>query len=90
VTVTEVPVCLTTKSSGFLKFTLNNALYDKRLSGNECDNFYAGEKIQLRYLVGYEDFFLFPSENPICTAVLSTLMFIGLVIGSIYYARKKS
>jgi hypothetical protein len=89
VTITTVPFCLTLRSSGFLKFTLNNTTYDKKLSGNECDGFYVGEKIQLRYLEGYEEKFLFANENPIYSIIIFTLFFVGLGIWSIYYAVKR-
>ena len=86
VTIVKVPFGTGSKSNGFLKFILNNSTYDKRLNGNVNGDFYIGEKIQLLYLQGYEDNFLFPEENPTFTICFCFIAFLSLGVGCIYYA----
>jgi len=70
--------------SGFLKFEFNGRMYDKRAYAH--GNYRLGQTLQLRYLEGYEDNFLFINENPSYSSVFLIILLVILGIYSIYYA----
>jgi hypothetical protein len=75
------------KSKGYLKFKLNN---NNIYTINRDGNFYSGEKIQLRYLEGYEDTFLFPNQNPdLYTDIICAIMFLSMGVACVYYVITK-
>jgi hypothetical protein len=71
-----------------MDFTLNAIKYDIKISRSACGDFYVGQKLQLRYLEGYEDNFLFPNETPIYTDLFLAILLFGLAVWCVYYVVK--
>lgn len=75
-------------SLGFIKFTLGGKQYDKRVGkgdDNTVEYFTQGQTLQLKYLKGYEDDFLFPDENPLYASVALFAMFLLFVVYFTWY-----
>lgn len=87
VTIIKLPERgFSSKSKGDMVFFYQNREYKKMISGR--NNHYVGEKLILRYLNGYEDNFLYQSENNNLGSVISILMILGLIVVFLYYAYK--
>lgn len=87
VTITSLPN--DHSPTDFMNFKMGNQIFDKRVSAGISKNLHVGEKISLKYLKGYEDFFLFPNENPIFGGICAILIFSFLGIAFLYYALKR-
>ena len=59
--ITDVPNCIGTKVSHFLKFKFENKIYSKRV-GAPCDQFKPGQVIRLKHKAG-TDIFLYMNEK---------------------------
>lgn len=88
VTITSLP---NAHSLGnFMGFKMGDHLYDKRLNNGSYNAFHVGERIRLKYLKGYEHFFLFPGEYSAYKAILAILVVVALGCGCLYYGLKKN
>lgn len=76
--------------TNFMKFEMNNHIYDKRVNESVYSSLHVGDKIQLKYLKGYEDFFLFSDENPLFWGICGILFFSILGCCCLYYGLKKT
>lgn len=86
-TLVNVVITHRENSLGFIKFTLGGKQYDKRVGkgdDNTVEYFKPGQTLQLKYLKGYEDHFLFPDENPLYSYALVLCMFLLMIF---YFAR---
>jgi hypothetical protein len=73
VTITKLPN-LSYLKSDFMKFSMDGKIYDKRIRAGKFP-YKVGDTIQLKYLKGYEVFFLFPNENPNYWAIILLIFF---------------
>jgi hypothetical protein len=89
VLVTIISVPTQNSPTNFMDFKMDGRIYDKRLSKYEYNDFHAGEQIKLKYLKGYEDFFLFPNENPKYSGIIAILIFVFAGGCCLYYGFKK-
>jgi hypothetical protein len=86
VVITRIPQTIGAKGSVFMRFKMNEKIYDKRVGASTSRFYRVGDKIKLRYLAGYESNFLFPSETPTYNGIVVILIFLIGAIFSFYYA----
>lgn len=86
-TLVDVVITHRENSLGFVKFTLGGTQYDKRVgkgNDNTVGYFKPGQTLQLKYLKGYENDFLFPDENPLYGSAALFAMFLFMIF---YFTR---
>ena len=84
VVVTDVPNNWLSKSRGALRFDYEGSNRFIMVSGQVNDVFHFGDTIQLIYSKEYDRFRL-PHDNPIWWGVACFILFLGGVVGCIYY-----
>jgi hypothetical protein len=78
-------------SGSFMKFYLNENVYSKKVYGSFGLYHKIGDTIQLKYLAGYEHYFLFPNEqNPLIWGTIGLGMLIISASFCFFYAYKKT
>jgi hypothetical protein len=87
VTITNVPKIYGGPSSfNFMNFNYNDKNYSIKVYNT--NGFSIGENIQLRYLKGFENHFLFPDDNPLGWDIFAIIILVVTGIGCIYYLFK--
>lgn len=83
-------LCPGTKSRYFVKYSYNGKYYDKQIKGSYCQDHYAGEIVDMKFMNG-SPIVLFPNESISLSLVSFALLGIfGLIIFIIYFKKRRS
>jgi hypothetical protein len=74
----------------FMDFKLNGHLYHKKVDPDINKFLHVGEKINIKFLNGYEDSSLFPNENPFFWNICVMIIMFVLGLSCLYYAFRRN
>lgn len=74
----------------FMDFKLNGHLYHKKVDSDLGQFLHVGEKINIKFLNGYDDSSLFPDENPFFWNICVVIIMLVLGLSCLYYGLKKN
>jgi hypothetical protein len=88
VTITSLP---NAHSLGeFMDFEKDGKIYHMRVDDQEVKNLSINQKIYIKFLNGYEDFSLFPNQNPLGSNIILIIMLLFLGIVFLFYGFKQN